>query len=61
MTKKTLVKSTYDKFVEKLNTEEQQEFKSEEKDLLRSEMILAVMAEDSVSICELAKFLVLKL
>jgi len=49
------VKSTYDKFIEKLSPEEKKEFDAEYKNLLLSELILAVMEKDEISVRELAK------
>ena len=48
-------KSTYDKFIEKLSPQEKKEFDQEYKDLLLSELILAAMTQDEISVRELAK------
>jgi len=53
MTKK--IKSTYDELVESLSPQEKKEFDEEYKDLLLSEMILAAMHEDDISVRKLAK------
>ena len=53
MNKKT--KSTVDKFVESLSPKEKKSFDAEYKELLLSEMILAAMEEDHVSVRRLAK------
>ena len=47
-------KSTYDKFYESLSAEEKKDFDNEYKDLLISEMLFAAMAQDDVSVRELA-------
>lgn len=48
-------KSTVEEFVESLNPKEKKTFSQEYKDLLLSEMILAAMQEDHVSVRTLAK------
>lgn len=48
-------KSTYEQFVEKLSAGEKREFDQEYKDLLLSELILAAMERDEISVRELAK------
>ena len=48
-------KSTFDEFVESLNPQEKKEFDEGYKELLLSELILAAMAKDEVSVRELAK------
>ena len=53
MTKK--IKSTVDKFVESMSPKEKKTFGEEYKELLLSEMILAAMEEDNVSVRRLAK------
>lgn len=53
MTKK--IKSTCDEFVESLSSQEKKEFDEEYKDLLLSEMILAAMHQDDISVRKLAK------
>ena len=49
------VKSTYDVFVESMTPKERKEFEEGYKDLLISEMLIAVMKQDGVSVRELAK------
>jgi len=53
MTKKT--KSTVDKFLETLNQQERKKFDEEYKELLLSELILAAMEKDNISVRKLAK------
>jgi hypothetical protein len=53
MTKKT--KSTYDEFVESLSPKEKKAFDNEFKELVLSELVLAMMARDEVSVRQLAK------
>lgn len=53
--KTTAIKSTYDKFVEGLSAQEKREFQQEYRELVLSELILAAMAQDEVSVRELAK------
>lgn len=53
MTKK--MKSTYEEFVESLSPKEKKEFDEGYKELLISEMILAAMEKDHVSVRRLAK------
>ena len=53
MTKK--IQSTVDRLVESLSSNEKKAYEAEYKDLLLSEMILAAMAEDHVSVRQLAK------
>ena len=53
MTKK--VKSTYDEFLESLTPKQKKEFEKEYKDLLLSELLIAAMEEDEVSVRKLAK------
>ena len=53
MTKKT--KSTVDKFMESLNPEEHIKYNEEYKELLLSELILAAMEKDNISVRKLAK------
>jgi hypothetical protein len=48
-------KSTYEEFVGSLNQKEKREFEEEYKELLLSEILLAIMAEDEISVRELAK------
>ena len=49
------IKSTYDEFFESLTLKEQKEFNEGYKDLALSELILALMARDEVSVRKLAK------
>ena len=49
------IKSTVDRLVESLSPKEKKAYEAEYKDLLLSEMILAAMAEDHVSVRQLAK------
>lgn len=49
------VKSTTDKFIESMKSKEKKAFDEEFKELLLSEMILAAMEEDHVSVRRLAK------
>jgi len=53
MTKKT--KSTVDKFIESLNPKERKIYDEEYKELLLSELILAAMEKDNISVRKLAK------
>lgn len=53
MTKK--IKSTVEKLIESMSTKEKHDFDEEFKELLLSEMILAAMEEDHVSVRCLAK------
>lgn len=53
MTKKT--KSTVDELIKSLSPKEKKEYNAEYKDLLLSEMILAAMEEDNISVRRLAK------
>jgi len=53
MSKKT--KSTCDLFVESLNSREKKKFYEEYQELLLSELLLAAMAQDNVSVRKLAK------
>ena len=61
MTKKTTTKvikktkSSYDQFMETLTPKERAEYKKEYRELLLSEMLLAVMAGDDISVRQLAK------
>lgn len=61
MTKKTTkkiikkTKSSYDEFIETLTPKELAEYKKEYRELLLSEMLLAIMAEDDISVRKLAK------
>src|SRR5436309_2306882 len=51
---KTKKKSTYDKFYEALSPQEKKEFDQEYKDLLLSELLIAIMKQDNVSVRKLA-------
>lgn len=53
MTKK--IKSTYDELMESLSPKERKEFEKEYKELLLSELPLAIMAQDNISVRKLAK------
>jgi len=48
------VKSTYDRFLESMTKKQRQEFKEGYRDLLISEMLIAAMNQDGVSVRELA-------
>jgi predicted transcriptional regulator len=52
---KTKDKTTFDRFVKSLSPKEKKEFDQEYKELLISEMLLAAMEEDNVSVRKLAK------
>lgn len=47
-------KTTYDEFIEKLSPQQKQEFDEEYRELLLSELVLAAMAQDDISVRELA-------
>ncbi len=49
------VQSTYEEFVSSLKPKEKREFEKEYKDLLLSELLLAIMEQDEISVRELAK------
>jgi hypothetical protein len=53
MTKK--IKSTYDKLMESMTPNEKKEYEKELKDLIISELVLAAMEEDNISVRKLAK------
>ncbi len=53
MTKK--IKSTYDKLMESMTKAEKEVYDKELKDFIISELILATMAEDNISVRKLAK------
>jgi len=53
MTKK--IKSTYDEFVESLSEKEKREFEEEYRELVLSELLIALMEEDNISVRKLAK------
>lgn len=48
-------KSTYEEFIEKLSPEEKIKFDEGYRDLLLSELILAAIAEDEISVRDLAQ------
>lgn len=48
-------KTTYDKFMESLTQQEKEDYKKEYKEFLLSEMLLAAMEEDEVSVRKLAR------
>jgi DNA-binding Xre family transcriptional regulator len=52
---KTKDKTAFDRFVKSLSPKEKKEFDQEYKELLISEMLLAAMEEDNVSVRKLAK------
>ncbi|KKP29403.1 MAG: hypothetical protein UR12_C0008G0030 [candidate division TM6 bacterium GW2011_GWF2_30_66] len=54
-TKTSQVKSTADKFLESLDAKEKKQFFEEYKELLLSELLLAVMEKDNISVRKLAK------
>ena len=49
------VKSTYDEFVESLSEKEKREFEEEYRELVLSELLIALMEEDNISVRKLAK------
>ncbi len=49
------IKSTIDEFVESLSAKERKKFEEEYRELLLSEMILAAMQQDEISVRKLAK------
>ncbi|HLJ31792.1 MAG TPA: helix-turn-helix domain-containing protein [Candidatus Babeliales bacterium] len=53
MTKK--ITSTFERFMESLSPEERKQYNEEYKEFLLSELILAAMAKDNVSVRQLAK------
>lgn len=53
--KTTRVKSTYDEYIEKMTPEEKEQFDKEFREFALSEMILAAMEQDEVSVRRLAK------
>jgi len=48
-------KSTYDKYVEAMSSERRKKFEEGYKDFLISEILVAVMEQDGISVRELAK------
>ena len=55
------VKSTFDKFIESLTPEEHKKFDEEYKKFVLSELILAAIAKDNVSVKKLAKMAEIKI
>lgn len=53
MTKK--IQSTYERFIKSLTPQEKKDFDREYKELAFSEMLLAIMQEDEISVRQLAK------
>ena len=53
MTKK--IKSTHDKFIESMTVKQKKEYEKELKDFIISELILAAMEEDNISVRKLAQ------
>jgi hypothetical protein len=53
--KKAVAKSTYEEFMEAKTPQQRKKFQEGYKELLLSEIILAAMEEDDVSVRELAK------
>ena len=53
MTKK--IKSTYQEFMESMTPQQKKKFEEEYKELVLSELILAAMEEDNISVRKLAK------
>ena len=53
MTKK--IQSTYERFIKSLSSQEKRDFDKEYKKLAFSEMLLAIMQEDEISVRQLAK------
>lgn len=49
------IKSTYDELVESLNQKEKEEFEQDYQELILSELMLAIMEEDEISVRKLAK------
>ena len=49
------VKSTYDEYVESLSSKERERFEQGYKDLLLSELLIALMEQDGISVRRLAK------
>ncbi len=48
-------RSTYETFVSNLSSEQKKEFDAEHEELLLSELVLAIMENDEISVRELAK------
>lgn len=53
MTKK--IKSTFDKFIESLSPQERKKYDEEYREFILSELVLAAMAKDNISVRKLAK------
>jgi len=53
MTKK--IESTFDRFIESLSPEERKQYDEEYKEFLLSELVLAAMTKDNISVRKLAK------
>ena len=49
------VKTTYNEFIKSLSKKEREEFEAEYKDLLLSELLIALMNQDGISVRRLAK------
>ena len=49
------IKSTHDRFIESMTAKEKKEYEKELKDFIISELILAAMEEDNISVRKLAK------
>lgn len=49
------MKSTYDEFIESMTEKEKKEFEAEYRDLLLSELLIALMNQDGISVRRLAK------
>jgi len=49
------IKSTYDEFVESLSEKEKKEFEQEYRELVLSELLIALMEEDNISVKKLVK------
>jgi len=49
------VKSTYEEFIESLSAKEKKEFEKERREFLLSELVLAIMERDEISVRKLAK------
>lgn len=49
------IESTYDEFIESLSTKQKKEFEAEYRELLLSELLIALMNQDGISVRRLAK------
>ena len=49
------IKTTYDTFIESMSEEEKKEFEKEYRELVLSELFIALMKEDNISARKLAK------